>query len=398
MEKVKDERRRKGCLVMDVCCLDRISVMYSPRINGWKTLKLVLLTLIIPGNIFLLYYFQFAVKAVDLLRTLPVCDSCQSDISVQNLSRIDNCILNHTSSTMSPELLIFVLNKYNDYTSRQIIRQTWGSTQEQLSGNFRVVFVVGKGQTSKLSLESSTHGDILQVDVLEAYRKLTDKVTRAILWYKERCSNIKYIFKTDADMFLNVPFILNIARNYNLKNKLVGGCFQSYEAPDRRNNSKWRVSEKEFSGSRYPPYCSGTGYLMDKATATKLSGAFKDTPMFPMEDVYMGFCAYKTNVEVMAFTGFHITSFNYDEFMYCHCVASVHRPVKLRSLWRRHEAFCHSRWRHWSGYPITCFFMTSNYVLHTVLAMLATLLISATIVVVLCRRRLKSKKLVNSST
>ncbi|XP_033752799.1 beta-1,3-galactosyltransferase 5-like isoform X2 [Pecten maximus] len=364
----------------------------SKRINGWRGLMIILLTLAVPGNIYLLYYFKFAETSAHLIQTIPACDNCQKDISVNNVGKIDYCNLNQTISAVPPELLIFVLCRFNDNKSRGIIRQTWGSVKEQMAGNFRVVFVVGNGQSSKISSESSTHGDILQVDVIETYRKLTEKVTRAILWFLKRCPNINYIFKTDTDVFVNVPFILRVIRKYYLKNKIVGNCFKSYEKPDRRNNSKWRVSEKEYPGSHYPPYCSGSGYLMDRNTATTLSGVFKDTPMFPMEDVYMGFCAYKTNIDVMTVSGFHITSIGYDEFRFCHCLAVVHKlkSGKQREIWRRHELYCGIRWQSWAGYPITCLFMTSHYAL-LILSVVAIIIILAVIAIVLYRKRLKKE-------
>ena len=55
----------------------------------------------------------------------------------------------------------------------------------------------------------------------------------------------------------------------------------------RDENSPYYVSEREYTNSRYQPFCAGGAYLITGDLVPKLYKASFGVPIFPLEDVYI---------------------------------------------------------------------------------------------------------------
>lgn len=104
---------------------------------------------------------------------------------------------------------------------------------------------------------------------------------------------------------------------------LLGSRFCNSK-PITNISSKWYTPVYMYSGSIYPNYLSGTGYVMSMAVARRLYNASLVTPIFHLEDVYLtGICA-----EVA-----HIRPTNHPLFSY----TSFHDPCELLGMITRHQ-------------------------------------------------------------
>lgn len=159
--------------------------------------------------------------------------------------------------------------------------------------------------------------------------------------------------KCDDDTFVNVPNLLHallggtmpaynatvpvfdqrtiktrMARN-RLRtaggNVLIGTRF-CHAVPILDTSSKWYTPVYMFSGSVFPNYLSGTGYVMSMDVAARLYNASLVTPIFHLEDVYLtGICAEEA----------HIRPANHHLFSYTSYMRA--NPCELKGMITKHR-------------------------------------------------------------
>ncbi|NXG51011.1 B3GT5 galactosyltransferase, partial [Psilopogon haemacephalus] len=66
--------------------------------------------------------------------------------------------------------------------------------------------------------------------------------------------------------------------------------------PIRKRGSKWYVSEEEYPGKTYPPFCSGTGYVLSTDVASQIHNISENVPFIKLEDVFIGLCLEKLKI------------------------------------------------------------------------------------------------------
>ncbi len=210
----------------------------------------------------------------------------------------------------SGTFLVYVYSAPDNFNQRQLIRHTWGnSSYYDKSDPFRihVIFVVGvslddshvdiSSRTRRVVQEHCSHGDMLVLNFRESYYNLTLKGLAAMTWLTRHVNAVDVILKTDDDVLLNTFSWFNEA--VLMRNNSCTTCIRcrvfSYATPHR--SGKWGVSYMEYPNPVYPPFCSGTGYLMtrDAMSAIVKRAAYDD--LFKLEDVYFtGIVAEKAGV------------------------------------------------------------------------------------------------------
>ena len=95
-----------------------------------------------------------------------------------------------------------------------------------------------------------------------------------------------YVLKTDDDMYVNLPKLVQLVRE-NRKPNLLMGCLICNAVPIKDPHNKWFNPRYMFNEKKYPNYLSGTGYLMHRDTAVQLYSVALSTPLFHLEDIYM---------------------------------------------------------------------------------------------------------------
>ncbi|XP_036453939.1 beta-1,3-galactosyltransferase 2 [Colossoma macropomum] len=189
-----------------------------------------------------------------------------------------------------------------DSESRSAIRKTWG--QDNLLPNVDITRLFFIGQPSEpnpnlekhLQKESNAYGDIIQMDFLDTYRNLTVKTMMIMNWLATYCPSAQYAMKVDADIFINVPYLVHYLQSQASQQDYITGSVINDGRPRRNPHSKWYLSEEVYPESSFPPYVSGAGYVFSIDLAKKISWASRFVRPIDMEDVYVGLCLHYLNV------------------------------------------------------------------------------------------------------
>ncbi|XP_030647686.1 beta-1,3-galactosyltransferase 1 [Chanos chanos] len=199
----------------------------------------------------------------------------------------------------NPFLALMIPTAPDGIDYRNSVRKTWG--QSNLIPNITVVrlFYVGIPANNAdrriqegLEKESEHYGDIIQMDFLDSYYNLTIKTMMIMNWLATHCRSASFAMKIDADVFLNVPYLVNylVAQGRSTLRDFITGSVIKDGRPRRSQNSKWYLPEHVYPEAFFPPYVSGAGYVFSIDLAKKISWASKFARPVPLEDVYVGLC------------------------------------------------------------------------------------------------------------
>ena len=236
------------------------------------------------------------------------CDNCFKHDFRYILNNPNICQLYPGQTTI--EILILILTVHNNTDERSAIRETWLTYSKNNSASVRYAFLLGKIQntdTQELLRKESEHfGDILQEDFMDAYGNLTYKTLMGFKWTATYCRVANTVLKTDDDMYINVPKVLEIVREHLilLQTNIFGLCSQ-VAIPIRDRTSKWYASFESYPGKSYAGYCSGTGYLTSLNVVRKVFEVSHNVPFFHLEDVYVALCIKKIGYHLKDYPGFN---------------------------------------------------------------------------------------------
>ncbi|KPP80275.1 beta-1,3-galactosyltransferase 2-like [Scleropages formosus] len=255
----------------------------------------------------------------------------------------------HKCKERRPFLVLMVPVSPGERASRDAIRKTWG--QEDLIPGVHLlrVFFVGlptgeQGPTIQKDLEreSLEHEDIVQMSFEDSYHNLTIKTMMMMNWLATSCQGASYAMKIDADIFLNVDYLVNklLVPNSTRRNYITGSVIKDGH-PRRDKNSKWYMPEDIFPEDSYPPYVSGAGYLFSADLGKKISMASRFVRPVPLEDIYVGLCLRVLGVQpvyAFSFTSMH-NLFEIYHVKYQRCVyyqrviVTGFQPDELLCIW-----------------------------------------------------------------
>ena len=201
----------------------------------------------------------------------------------------------------APFLLIVVPSVPSHFNVRHVIRNTYGSykmnrgtlkekTDYQLSETVKLIFVVGNDGNNKTDLklqsESGKHGDIVQADFRDSYNNLTRKMLIALKWTTDYCDGTRYLLKADEDVFVNVPVLIKLLKDHPFGAKgVVYGHLYNRSKVIRKG--RWAVGFREFPLPSYPPYVSGTSYVISVNIIRQLLHVSEYFHYIPVEDAFI---------------------------------------------------------------------------------------------------------------
>ncbi|XP_032436436.1 UDP-GlcNAc:betaGal beta-1,3-N-acetylglucosaminyltransferase 9 [Xiphophorus hellerii] len=213
----------------------------------------------------------------------------------------------------APYMLIAVKSTAADFDKRQVVRRTWGREGALHPGrSIRTVFLLGipRNRSSLplwdrlLAYESQAFQDVLLWDFEDTFFNLTLKETHFLEWVNSSCPHVKFIFKGDADVYVNVENILEMLQGREPEKDLFVGDIIVNAKPIRRRTSKYYVPEFVYGGGLYPSYAGGGGFVMSGHTARRLSSACQQVELFPIDDVFLGMCLQLIGVKPLRHQGF----------------------------------------------------------------------------------------------
>ncbi|XP_062495915.1 beta-1,3-galactosyltransferase 4 [Pezoporus occidentalis] len=166
--------------------------------------------------------------------------------------------------------------------------------------SMRTIFVVGlpgsRAAWRALREEWLRHGDVLQGAFPDAYGTLTLKTLLLLRWASRRCPGARFLLKADDDVFVNVPALARHLRAPTLPRRLYLGRVHWWVPPNRDPSSRHHVPAALYPASRFPPYCSGTAYVLSRAAALAVLAAAPHVPFVGPEDVWVGLCARRAGL------------------------------------------------------------------------------------------------------
>ncbi|XP_050416229.2 beta-1,3-galactosyltransferase 5 [Patella vulgata] len=245
----------------------------------------------------------------------------------------------------SVELFLFILTIHQNIKQRTMIRNTWLSISKNNTSDVRYVFLLGKSMHEAMNRkaieEAAIFNDIIMEDFKDSYQNLTYKTIMGLKYVSNYCKQTKYVFKTDDDMWINIPALQRLLKTdgHKLETAVGGACRQSSN-PIRKKSSKWYASYSRYPGKTYPGFCSGTGYVLSVNVAQKVFEISKDVPFYHLEDVYVALCARKLGFKLIRLRGFVIPrKRNNTCVLKSDKVITSHRvpPKSLKAIW---EAKC----------------------------------------------------------
>ncbi|KAM6284495.1 beta-1,3-galactosyltransferase 5 [Spheniscus humboldti] len=201
-----------------------------------------------------------------------------------------------------PFLVLLVTSLYHDVNARMAIRQTWGKERTVAGKRLVTYFLLGNtvnlSQQADIAAESQKYKDIIQKDFIDTYYNLTLKTMMGIEWIHRFCYQSSFVMKTDTDVFVNVFYLTELLLRKKRTTRVFTGFLKLNEYPIRRRESKWYVSEEEYPGKTYPPFCSGTGYVFSTDVASQIYNVSEDVLFIKLEDVFIGLCLAKLNIQL----------------------------------------------------------------------------------------------------
>lgn len=167
----------------------------------------------------------------------------------------------------------------------------------------------------RLEAEAKRFHDIVQENFHDSYRNLTYKAIAGLKWVTNNCRGAKYVLKIDDDIFVNTFSLLKHLRNIDRfgvgKSDLVLCLLWIRMKVMRDTKSKWYVPPSEFAEDYFPPYCSGSAYIMSTDIVEKMYSISFDTKFFWVDDFYItGLLAGKAKANYQKFNSVYVIASN----------------------------------------------------------------------------------------
>lgn len=202
-------------------------------------------------------------------------------------------------------------NKYR--ARRNAIRKTWAnkSNCEQVkmerntTHRWILAFSLGKADNqteNEANLEEAKiHNDLLIGDFRDHYLNNVVKVYMGELWVSTM--KVHYILKTDDDVYVRIPTIIEWLKVHNYPRSFYGGAPYFNFKVDRNPRGKWAVSKRYFSEDIFPGFCAGAFYVLSTDILNKLFNYVRRRKPFHTDDAYVGIAARDLNIPVKRIPG-----------------------------------------------------------------------------------------------
>ncbi|XP_007535696.1 beta-1,3-galactosyltransferase 5-like [Erinaceus europaeus] len=199
-----------------------------------------------------------------------------------------------------PFLILLVASTQEQVFDRSVIRGTWGRERLVRGKRINTFFLLGaapkKHISGEVSQESQRHRDIIQKDFVDTYNNLTLKTLMGMEWVHRFCPQAAFVMKTDTDTFVNIYYLTDLLLQKNRTARFFTGAIFINVSTVRDENNKWFVSTEEYPRDKYPPFCSGSGYVFSSDMAGLVYSVSQSVPFLKLEDVFVGLCLERLNI------------------------------------------------------------------------------------------------------
>ncbi|XP_071942229.1 beta-1,3-galactosyltransferase 1-like [Antedon mediterranea] len=256
-----------------------------------------------------------------------------------------NLVLNHPEACNNEDgsrkdifLAVLICTIHKNFEQRKAIRETWSNYEEINGQKIITIFLLAKTNDKELQSvveeENKEFNDLIMEDFQDTYKNLTLKTMMGMKWASMYCPSAKYVMKTDDDMYVSYPNIVNYLMKHPETRKGLAMGFLINGAPIRDPKSKWYMPKETYPGGKYPPFLSGTGYVMSSDVVRKTFIASVDTPFLYLEDVFCATVWDKIGIKPKRHAEFHNWRTQYSFCRYKR-ILTTHMvpPGEMRRIW-----------------------------------------------------------------
>lgn len=184
---------------------------------------------------------------------------------------------------------------------RKSIRETWAMDHS--------VFFLVAGAWDAIREEYDNYKDMIWLNDEEIYDGEKSVLTEKTLAFVQIIHDVsmtnkfdvKYVFKTDDDSFLNVEYLHKylLTMQHDEEYNYWGWCRRIFFKPLRGDDYKWSVSYKTYPEKYFPRYCQGAGFALSWKFLSCAAGHgqhIANMRFMPFEDVATGLVARRCNI------------------------------------------------------------------------------------------------------
>ena len=203
---------------------------------------------------------------------------------------------------------------------RDAIRQTWGnqSSCEQRQAlkddrlkdlRWLMVFVVGKAgpgtDDDEMNVaEAKQHNDMLIGNITDNYLNNIIKFYMGQVWASKY--NIKYTMKTDDDVYVRIPRVLEYLVTVRFPKQFYGGWTYGGTLVDRKIGGKWTVSWKYYGEKHWPTFNLGAFFILSSDLLNRLFNYVYIRKPFHTDDTYVGVAMRDFGVNITTISTFRV--------------------------------------------------------------------------------------------
>lgn len=234
------------------------------------------------------------------------------------------------------KIVILITSAPSHGDARRAIRQTWGHFQ--MRSDVAMAFILGRSPNeTQIKEESALYEDIILANFVDSYNNLTLKTTSILEWVDNYCNQARFVLKTDDDMFINIPKLLDfVTKHWDLKRRIYGKLASKWK-PIRNKASKYYVSREQYKQPVFPSFTTGPAYLMTSDVIHDLYTTALNMIYLKLEDVFTtGIVAQERGIRRV-----HVSEFLNRRLSvtscYIHKAISIHmvKPFEQYDLWKR---------------------------------------------------------------
>ncbi|XP_026843188.1 beta-1,3-galactosyltransferase 5-like [Drosophila persimilis] len=235
------------------------------------------------------------------------------------------------------KLLILITSAHSHFTARMSIRHTWMNYGRRR--DVGIAFVLGRTTNASLyeslNKENYIYGDMIRGQFIDSYTNLTLKTISLLEWTDTHCPRVKYILKTDDDTFINVPKLLDFIDGHK-DNRTIYGHIIENAKPHRQRAYKYFLPYHQYGGSVYPPFATGTAYLLTGDIVHELYVHSLRTYYIQLEDIFTAVLVQSLKIKIVNAGSFYNTRI---PFLPCRIrnAISVHdiKENEIYDIWRK---------------------------------------------------------------
>lgn len=192
------------------------------------------------------------------------------------------------------QIAVGVLSHISNFQNRQDIRQTWGSNA---CVYFLVAIPVLPMMSAKVQQEASEYQDLLIIQSDEKYGGVNSSLPlKVAAWFNFVHSflpQVTNIVKTDDDSYVKIH---ETQAALQTADPAYWGRISPHIKPNRNSAQKEYISRDMFPGERFPPFCAGAGYALNKIALNCFVKTAPYTDFLSCEDVQTGLVMQKCGI------------------------------------------------------------------------------------------------------